>query len=87
MLLGAWRPGHHRVTYTLISIYNHIQPDNQPLLEANGRHFVSDSNFGTLRGCIVRIPLDVFGIIIFIKCIYKAHFRGCHKCAKTAVTC
>ena len=21
-------------------------------------------------------------IIIIIKCIYKAHFRGCHKCAK-----
>jgi len=20
-------------------------------------------------------------IIIIIKCIYKAHFRGCHKCA------
>ena len=25
-------------------------------------------------------------IIIIIKCIYKVHFRGCHKCAKTAVT-
>jgi len=21
-------------------------------------------------------------IIIIIKCIYKAHFRGCHKCTK-----
>jgi len=23
-------------------------------------------------------------IIIIIKCIYKAHFRGCHKCAKNS---
>ena len=23
-----------------------------------------------------------FLVIIIIKCIYKAHFRGCHKCAK-----
>ena len=26
-------------------------------------------------------------IIIIIKCIYKAHFRGCHKCAKCFGLC
>jgi len=25
-------------------------------------------------------------VIIIIKCIYKAHFRGCHKWLKTAAT-
>jgi len=25
---------------------------------------------------------DTVCIIIIIKCIYKAHFRGCHKCAR-----
>jgi len=26
------------------------------------------------------MPLFFIVIIIIIKCIYKAHFRGCHKC-------
>jgi len=31
------------------------------------------------------MPLGIIIIIIvIIKCIYKAHFRGCHKCAKNS---
>jgi len=31
------------------------------------------------------IVIIIIIIIIIIKCIYKAHFRGCHKCAKKPV--
>jgi len=33
---------------------------------------------------IIIIIIIITIIIIIIKCVYKAHFRGCHECAKNS---